>query len=85
MKQANLSTNAMRKLLLMIPDMAEQRQIAICFRTLDAKLEVHRRKQSALSGLFRTLLHNLMTAQVRVHDLNLFAVDEPAADPAGVR
>lgn len=84
MKQANLSTNAMRKLLLVIPDMAEQRQIAICFRTLDAKLEVHRQKHSALSGLFRTLLHQLMTAQVRVHDLDLSALDELAVEPAGI-
>jgi type I restriction enzyme S subunit len=66
MKQANLSTNSMKKLLLVIPDVVEQRQIATCFRTLDSKLDVHRRKHAALRALFRTLLHELMTARVRV-------------------
>jgi type I restriction enzyme S subunit len=71
MKQANLSTNVMKKLLIAIPDMAEQREIAGCFRNLDAKLEVHRRKHAGLSALFRTLLHELMTARIRVHQLDL--------------
>ena len=31
----------------------------------------HRRKHTTLSALFRTLLHQLMTAQLRVHDLAL--------------
>ena len=30
-----------------------------------------RRKHAALSALFRTLLHPLMTAQFRVHDLEI--------------
>ena len=84
MKQANLSTNAMRKLLLVIPDIAEQRQIANCFRTLDAKLELHRQTHLALSDLFRTLLHQLMTARIRVHDLDLSALDELVPEAAEV-
>lgn len=31
----------------------------------------HRRKHSTLRALFRTLLHPLMTAQLRVNDLDL--------------
>jgi hypothetical protein len=38
---------------------------------LDQKLSVHARKHAALTALFRTLLHQLMTAQIRVHNLNL--------------
>ena len=34
-------------------------------------MNVHRRKHAALTALFRTLLHQLMTAQIRVHDLDL--------------
>jgi len=30
-----------------------------------------RRKHASLAALFRTLLHPLMTAQFRVHDLDL--------------
>jgi hypothetical protein len=33
-----------------------------------------------LQSLFRTLLHRLMTAQVSVHDLDLSALDELAAE-----
>jgi hypothetical protein len=35
-----------------------------------------------LGTLFRTLLHQLMTARIRVHDLDLSAVEE-ATQPAG--
>jgi hypothetical protein len=38
---------------------------------VDRKLKLHERKHAALTALFRTLLHQLMTAQIRVHDLDL--------------
>ncbi len=38
---------------------------------MNKKLFVIDRKHAALSALFRTLLHQLMTAQLRVHDLDL--------------
>ena len=38
----------------------------------------HRRKHTTLSALFRTLLHQLMTAQLRVHDLDLDGILEQA-------
>ena len=36
---------------------------------LEQKEKVHQRKHTALTELFRTLLHQLMTAQIRVRDL----------------
>jgi len=53
------------------PTKDEETEIAECFRTLDAKAEVHMRRKVLLTDLFRTLLHQLMTAQLRVHDLDL--------------
>ena len=38
---------------------------------MDAKIQHHRQKKSKLEDLFRTLLHQLMTAQIRVNDLDL--------------
>jgi type I restriction enzyme S subunit len=38
---------------------------------VDTKLAIHIHKQALLENLFRTLLHQLMTAQIRVHDLDL--------------
>jgi len=49
----------------------EEVEIAQCFTALDAKSEIHVRRKEMLTDLFRTLLHQLMTAQIRVHDLDL--------------
>ena len=68
-----------------VPALDEQREIAKVFAALEAKEKVHQRKQAALTALFRTLLHQLMTAQLRVHDLDVAglldqAVPERKAD-----
>jgi type I restriction enzyme S subunit len=54
-----------------VPTPDEQHEIADVFAALDRKEKVHQRKQAALTALFRTLLHQMMTAQIRVHDLDL--------------
>ena len=69
MKQANLSTNAMKKLKVVLPGEAEQAEIATCFKSLDQKVVVAGSKVAALQDLFRTLLHELMTAKTRVYEL----------------
>ena len=51
--------------------MEEQREIADVFAALDMKQKVHERKHAAITDLFRNLLHQLMTAQIRVNDLDL--------------
>jgi type I restriction enzyme S subunit len=52
-------------------DVEEQRAIAAALDTVDSKATLHRREHATLTALFRTLLHQLMTAQLRVHDLSL--------------
>ena len=54
-----------------VPSLEEQREIADLFAALDRKQKVHERKHASLTDLFRSLLHQLMTAQIRVHDLDL--------------
>jgi len=49
----------------------EQRAIAKPLVALEAKIEVAEKKVAALQDLFRTLLHELMTAKTRVHELTL--------------
>jgi type I restriction enzyme S subunit len=71
MKQANLSTHAMKQLKIPIPSVGEQEQIASYFRTIDRKIELHHDKLDSSRDLFRTMLHELMTAQVRVQNLDL--------------
>ena len=53
------------------PTKEEESEISGSLCALDAKAEVHMRKHATLTALFRTLLHQLMTAQIRVHDLKL--------------
>jgi len=59
-----------------VPSLEEQREIAGVFASLDRKEKVHQRKHATLTALFRTLLHQLMTAQLRVHDLDLSELPE---------
>jgi len=54
-----------------LPDKSTQRKMAEAIETIEKKHEQHQRKHAALIALFRTLLHQLMTAQIRVHDLDL--------------
>ena len=79
MKQANLSTNAMKKLKVVLPGEAEQAEIATCFKSLDQKVVVAGRKVAALQDLFRTLLHELMTAKTRVHEIEFSTQHQGAA------
>lgn len=73
-----LTCGYLKTYLIPVPALEEQKKIAATFAALDAKEKHHRRKHAALSALFRTLLHQLMTAQLRVHDLDLDGVLEQA-------
>ncbi len=67
-----LSKGAFEAINIVVPaTKAEEMEIAQCFTALDVKSEVHMRRKDMLTDLFRTLLHQLMTAQIRVHDLDL--------------
>ncbi|MDI6808883.1 MAG: restriction endonuclease subunit S [Candidatus Eisenbacteria bacterium] len=54
-----------------LPPLDQQREILEPLQLLNRKLTNYRAKSEALTALFRTLLHQLMTAQIRVHDLEL--------------
>lgn len=61
-----------------------QGKIAETLSAVDAKIELHTHYRESLAALFRTLLHQLMTAQIRVHDFDLSVLEiVEAAQPAG--
>jgi type I restriction enzyme, S subunit len=62
-----------------LPDKATQEAIAAAIETVERKYHQHRRRHGALTDLFRTLLHQLMTAQIRVHGLDLPELGAAAA------
>ena len=52
-----------------LPSLEEQAQAVDCLAKVDAKLANAEDKKRALEDLFRTLLHELMTAKTRVYEL----------------
>ncbi len=52
-----------------IPEKDEQKEIADILGAIDRKITIHERKRDTLQELFKTLLHELMTGQIRVADL----------------
>lgn len=54
-----------------VPPVDEQREIAAILQTIDRKISVHERKRATLQELFKTLLHQLMSGQIRVHNLDI--------------
>jgi len=66
-----LTCGFLKTFLIPCPEIAEQDEIATALMTIEAKISVHERKRAALSDLFQTLLHQLMTAQIRVDKLDI--------------
>jgi type I restriction enzyme S subunit len=54
-----------------LPDKRTQREVASAIEIIERKHEQHQRKHATLTALFHTLLDQLMTAQIRVHELDL--------------
>jgi type I restriction enzyme, S subunit len=69
--QSNISTARLRGFVVPIPKLEEQDKNINDIDCVDQRLALHRKKRAALNDLFRTLLHQLMTAKIRVHDLDL--------------
>lgn len=53
------------------PDLEIQEEVAAAIQNLERKKDLHEQKHAHLQDLFRTLLHELMTAKTRVHDLDI--------------
>jgi type I restriction enzyme S subunit len=69
---------------IVVPSLEEQREIANVFNAVDKKQKVHKQKDAILTDLFHTLLHQLMTAQIRVNDLDLDEIlQQPVAEFEG--
>ena len=72
----NLSRARLAALLIPHPSPDEQGEIVTILDAIDRKIDLHQRKRAVLDKLFKTLLHKLMTGEVRVGDLNLSAPTE---------
>jgi type I restriction enzyme S subunit len=66
-----LNRNFVHSVLLPCPPLPIQQKIASFLSTVDKKIEAEETKKKALDVLFKSLLHNLMTAKVRVNPLEV--------------
>jgi type I restriction enzyme S subunit len=57
--------------LIPLPDIGTQQQVAEVIQVIETKKELHERKRENLTYLFRTLLHELMTAKKHVREFEL--------------
>jgi type I restriction enzyme S subunit len=69
--QSNISATRLKGFPIPKPSLDEQDEIVAHATALDRKLAIHRSKLEQIQDLFRTILHELMTAKTRVHELQL--------------
>ena len=71
-QQQNLNLEMVRNLPIPIPpDKDLQSEVVDILDAIDHKIDLHRSKRAVLEELFKTLLHKLMTGEVRVGELDL--------------
>jgi type I restriction enzyme S subunit len=63
----NINTGTLKTMLVPVPAIEEQEEIARVLALIDSKLTKARTRQSELQELLRALLHELMTAKTRIH------------------
>lgn len=71
---SHLNLGYLRDLQILKPSLDEQNEIVAILDALDRKIALHRQKRAVLEELFRSLLHKLMTGEVRVAELDLSAL-----------
>lgn len=76
---ATFNKSAVDALSVFFPAKDEQEEVASILHTVDVKIALLMQKRDIQEELFRTLLHQLMTSQTRVNEIDL---PDPEARPA---
>ena len=66
---ACINTTKLKAFPVLLPNPNEQQEIIKVCRSIDDKISLAESKKASIQDLFRTLLHELMTAKIRVHGL----------------
>jgi type I restriction enzyme S subunit len=66
--QKNINIQFLKPWPVLKPPLAEQREIAEMLSAIDRKIEAEEQRKAALQALFQSMLHQLMTGQVRTPD-----------------
>ncbi len=81
----NLNNVVLGRLPVFYPGSSEQREIVTILDAIDRKIDLHRKKRAVLDDLFKTLLHKLMTGEIKVGELELPDLSYPTARPPDVK
>jgi type I restriction enzyme S subunit len=77
---ACINTMKLKRFPVLIPSKDEQEQIIQALRAVDDRLSNCTKKRQVLGELFHALLHALMTAQIRVHDMDIPQLEAVVAE-----
>ena len=67
----NINQGMLGEIKIPLPPLPTQQKIASILSAIDAKIEAEENKKQALEELFKSLLHNLMNAKIRVNHLEI--------------
>ncbi len=67
----NINQGMLGKIPIPLPPLPEQQKIASILSAIDQKIQAEENKKKALEDLFKTLLNDLMTAKIRVNNLEV--------------
>lgn len=65
----NINSGTLKEMIIPVPAIEEQKEIALIISRLNLKIDTGMRKKKALVELFRTLIHELMTGKIRANEL----------------
>ena len=74
---ACINTTKLKGFPVLLPPSDQQEAIVDACHSVDGKIQVARSKKIQLQDIFRTLLHELMTAKTRVHEFELWSSPSP--------
>lgn len=74
---ASINKNDIQKIKIPLPSMDEQVKIAGVLQKIDEKIKNYEEQKSSLQDLFKSMLHKLMTGQIRLHNLPLLIPKKP--------
>jgi type I restriction enzyme S subunit len=78
--QSSINQGNVKAILLPLPTVEIQEEISLILETTVEKMKLHEMMIRSLGDLFRTLLHQLMTAQIRVRNLDFLELEAAAAE-----
>jgi type I restriction enzyme S subunit len=66
-----ISASFLKTLPIPLPPLDEQQEVARILSTVDKKIEVEEKRKATFNELFKTMLHRLMTGEIRLKDVEV--------------